>query len=172
MAYQSKARRIVKDTREPVPGNGNALPTGKIHKVTIHSMKYYDNQVQIDFRDGFDNGHKENVFLLNVSGNDLSNTIKQLITAIAKDSTELRELYESFMSGGSMQLTGSGCTIETEYRGDFINIKTIRSSDDNRNDGRGFFQSAPTDQAHTKTPPTSGQSKQTIRLPLTASTFF
>ena len=151
MAYQSKARRPTKDLREPVPGNGKVLPPSKPHSVIITVADIESNKLKVTFRDSFDNTHVERIFFLNQEGNDLSGLMKQLLAITIPDSTGLRIIYDAIMENDSLGLAivGHRCIIETEYRGSYINIKSIRAAHViNRNDGGGFFQSTPSNTTH------------------------
>lgn len=136
MAYKSKARRVEKDLREALPGGGR-LPVGRSHRVQIVEVTpRSDDSSRITFRDAFDNEHIENIFYLNREREDVSGLMKQLISAQGNCSEDVISSYESIRNGqGLPNEVSTWFLIETEYRGNFINIKTIRSVDDRDSDG-------------------------------------
>lgn len=174
MAYVSKARRKTPDLRKPLPGNGTSLIPGKPHKVTIGHTNMVDKVIVVVFKDNFGESHVERIFRINKNGDDLSGLLKQLIAATARDSSELKDLYDSFLNGDDYKVTsliGTECIIETEYRDDFVNIKTIRSNND-RDNGGGFFQPIEADKSQPKGTADTGKSKRYLGLSDEASSFF
>lgn len=174
MPYLSKARRRTPELREPVPGNGKSLPPGKQHKVRVDHVVSADSAIVVVFKDSFDESHVERVFRLNKNGDDLSGLLKQLIAATARDSSELKDWYDALLNEdeqSSALLVGRNCVIETEYRGDFVNIKTIRSGND-RDNGGGFFQSVEADKTHETGAADTGQSRSYLAVSDEAASFF
>jgi hypothetical protein len=111
---------------------------------------------------------------MNKDGDDLSGTLKQLIAAIARDSSELKEWYEALLicdERVEALFPGRNCSIDTEYRGDFVNIKTIRSVND-RDDGGSFFQPVEADKPHKTRTPDISEPKRYLALPPEAKSFF
>ena len=174
MAYQSKARRTVRDTREPIAGSGK-LPVSVQHRVTITDMIFEGRFLNITFQDAFDNTHEEKLFLLSQDSTDVGGKLKQLIAAIAPSSEAMRIAYDCILEGDERQidtmLMGSACGIETEYRDNFINIKTIRSINDRDNSG-SFVQSPEANQTHKTGAANPGERKRYIPVSNDAANFF
>jgi hypothetical protein len=178
MGYKSKARRIVKDTREPILGNGSSLVPGKEHKVTIKSISVNmvaDNTNQIDlvFTDSFDETHRDNMFVFSKNSGDLSYHMKQLVVATAKNGDEVRTIYDGLMTMDLSVidvLVGRSLLLSTKYNGDYINVETfkpIRST----NNGGNFFQSSETNNTP-ETETTNNKPRVFLELPSEAKSFF
>ena len=178
MAYQSKARRPTKELREPIPGNGKKLAPGKFHNVTIIvADRKEDKQAVMVFKDDFENTHIETLFLFSKNEDDLSSKIKQLLAAIANNTNELKSWYDHLLDGDLdilKQLVNSRCSIETFYNKDYINIKTIRSTNEKLSNSNGgdFFQSSKADTSHTKGTTDTERFNQYVSLPESATSFF
>ena len=175
MAYTSKARRKTKDLREPIEGNGSKMTPNKVHKVTIRNATLSGDKVSLAFDDDFGNSHLEGVFVHDRTGEGISYIMKQLVASIAKSSEELRGWCDLLLDGMGDNILpnfiGRTCSIETEYQGKFINLKSIRSSYDRDNSGV-FLQSVKAD-----TPPTNETKPAPRRLadaglPPIAASFF
>jgi hypothetical protein len=128
----------------------------------------------IVFKDSFGESHVERVFRTSKDGEDLSGLLKQLIAATANDSSELKDWYDALVNEDEKVealLVGRNCVIETEYRGDYVNIKTIRSGND-RDNGGGFFQSVEADTPRKTGTPDTGQPKRYLAISEEAASFF
>jgi hypothetical protein len=174
MAYKSKARRKEKELREPIPGNGTSFPPGKKYNVTVESIAGGGDVINVTFRNAFDELHVERIFLMNKSSDDLSGILKQLIAAIATNSAELKGLYDAMIKQDitvfGLMLNRS-CIIETEYRGEYVNIKTIRSGNDRDSSG-SFFQSVEADTSQPEGTIDIGEPKRYLALSKEAESFF
>ncbi len=174
MAYQSRARRITRDMREPIQGGTKLIP-GKFHDVMIAELTIIEDKIRVVFHDGFGNKHVEFIFFQNKKRDDLSSSMKQFIAAMVTDSTDLKNLYDSILNEDFIILTnytGFSCRIETEYRGEFINIKTIRGSALDKHNGGDFFQSPEANTTHPTGTPGARKRNGTLDLPTIAAGFF
>jgi hypothetical protein len=174
MAYVSKARRVVREMREPVPGNGKMLVPGKIHHTSIASAILDGAQLHIRFEDAFGETHLERIFILGRSKKDLSFIMKALVVAVSDDVLLVRDLHDRIMDEDFdwlPGLVGKPVSIETEYRGSFVNLKSIRGPDAIDNGG-SFFQSAPPNTTHTETSPNPPVSTRYAATPDAATAFF
>lgn len=128
----------------------------------------------IVFKDSFGESHVERMFRTSKDDDDLSGLLKQLIAATANDSSELKDWYDALVNEDEKVealLVGRNCVIETEYRGDYVNIKTIRSGND-RDNGGGFFQSVEANPSRKEGTPDTEQPKRYLAISEEAASFF
>lgn len=178
MAYQSKARRPVKELREPVPGNGKALTPGKSCTVKfttfIPEFNEFGDKITVTLRNDFGDSQVETIFIYNRELNDLSFIMKQLITALCLDTSEVKSIYDSILDGDLErlgELIERSCVVETEYNGRYINIKSIRSMNDRDNSG-DLIQSSGADTSHSGGTTDTERFTGSVKLPEIAATFF
>ena len=180
MAYTSKAYRKPKEMREPVPGNGVALPVNEPHRVTIKNVAVRShtadgepidnvNTIVVVFEDDFGNGHVERVFIFSRTEDDLGNILKQLLASIVVNSEELRDFYDRIIDHDwsiFSEFSGRRCVIRTGYHGEFVNIQTIRRYNLDTKDSGSFIQPSPTNS--TSTSGTDNSRKRDGHVPLPA----
>ena len=177
MAYKSKAWRKTKDLREPIEGNGTRMAPGSAHLVTLSNTVFTanDKKILLALEDGFGNTHLEEVFLLDKTEEALGFITSQLIAAIAKDSAELKLLCDGILEGNASSImahvVGRSCIIETGYRDKFVNLKSIRRSDDRNNSG-SIVQPIETDAPPADEPDSPARSFSDARLSPLAASFF
>ena len=175
MAYKSKARRKQPQLKQPIEGNGIVMTPQIAHNVSIEVKKVESDGVFILFNDSFGNRHQEKIFRLDKEGQSLSYLLKQLLAAVSKDTASLKDTYESLLQENSEKiyknLEGKKCIIETEYRGDYINIKTIRRIYDKNDSGKSIHPTKNNKPRTTKSKNTTSPQKY-IALPKEAESSF
>jgi hypothetical protein len=124
MPYKTARNQAVRDKREPIPG-GTTFTPGKPIKVKIAKVESKDNRIIFTFEDSFGNIHRESLFRLTSNRTGISTMVREILAAIADKSLEILDWYDTILDGDLPDLIGRQCVIETEYRGDFVNLKEV-----------------------------------------------